>query len=277
LLINEAELIERALSGSKNALEELLIRIQDMVFNLSLRMLGTIVDAEDASQEIMIKIITHLASFRKESTFSTWVYRISVNYLLNYKKSIFVKQPLSFDYYGEDIQKGFTVNTMDLLQNVDEGILAEELKLSCTNVMLQCLDDESRCIYVMGTMFKVDSKVSAEILGLSPEAYRQRLSRIRKKMANFLSSYCGLVGGTCNCQKRVGHAIANHRLNPTNLEYFELQKLNNTRLLDCMEAMEKIDTQSLFFAEMPKYRSPQKAKDFLIRFIESNEMHMLQG
>ncbi len=51
--------------------------------------------------------------------------------------------------------------------------------------MLQCLDADSRCIYILGTMFR-GQPLAAEILDLSPEAYRQRLSRIRKKMAGFL-------------------------------------------------------------------------------------------
>ena len=66
--------------------------------------------------------------------------------------------------------------------------------MSCTNVMLQCLDGESRCIYILGTMFKADSRIAGEILGMTPEAYRQKLSRIRRKVAEFLKEYCGLAG-----------------------------------------------------------------------------------
>lgn len=64
-------LADRAIGGDKKALEELLVGVQDMVYNLSLRMLGSPQDAEDASQEIYIRIITGLSSFRKESAFST--------------------------------------------------------------------------------------------------------------------------------------------------------------------------------------------------------------
>ncbi len=51
----------------------LIASVQDIVFNMSLRMLGTFADAEDATQDILLKMITHLSSFRGESAFTTWV------------------------------------------------------------------------------------------------------------------------------------------------------------------------------------------------------------
>lgn len=56
--------VEKAVSGDRKALEELLTGIQYPVFHLSLRMLGSIPDAEDATQEILLKVMTHLSSFR---------------------------------------------------------------------------------------------------------------------------------------------------------------------------------------------------------------------
>lgn len=75
---NQLELIDNALEGNEQALEKLLASVQDTVFNLSLRMLGTIPDAEDATQEILTKSLTHLPEFRRESSFSTWVFRIAL-------------------------------------------------------------------------------------------------------------------------------------------------------------------------------------------------------
>ena len=56
-------LVDKATSGDKNALETLIAGEQDLVFNLSLRMLGTFADAEDATQDILLKMVTHLSSF----------------------------------------------------------------------------------------------------------------------------------------------------------------------------------------------------------------------
>lgn len=264
------QLIEAAISGSKEALEELLKEIQEPVFNLSLRMLGTIPDAEDASQEILIKVMTNLSSFRRESAFSTWVFRIAVNHLTSYKKGMFSQHPLSFDFYGKDIVEGKTSGLGDMSRGVDRALLEEELKLSCTNVMLQCLDGESRAIFILGTMFKADSKIAGEILGLTPEAYRQRLSRIRKKVAEFLGEYCGLSGtGSCSCKRRIDYAIKTHRLDPDNLSYSALED-SQDQLYTYVDAMEQIDDLSLVFQNLPAYRPTQKMKEFLLNFLKSD-------
>ena len=197
-------LADRAAAGDRDALEAVIAGVQDMAFSLSLRMLGTFADAEDAAQEILMKILSGLPSFRQESAFTTWAFRVAVNHLKNYKKHMFAHAPLNFEFYGNDIENADLQNIPDLSQNVEQSVLAEELKLSCTNVMLQCLDPESRCIFVLGTMFKADSRMAGEILGITPEAYRQRLSRVRGKMAQFLSAYCGEYGsGKCRCRDRI--------------------------------------------------------------------------
>jgi RNA polymerase sigma factor, sigma-70 family len=275
--VNETfRLVDNAVEGDQKALEGLILSVQDMVYNLSLRMLGTPCDAEDATQEIIIKIITQLSTFRKESAFSTWVYRIATNYLINCKKSMFAQHQLSFEFYGEDIDKGFTQNTNQLTHNVDENLLAEELKHSCTNVMLQCLDPKSRIIYVFGVMFKVDSKICREILEISPEAYRQRLSRIRKQVGSFLSEYCGLSQtGKCNCKNRVGYAIQTHRLNPENLEYNNMQKISESTILDITQAMNELDEISLVFAKLPKYQSPDVIHKFIKNLIDTKAMKVI--
>jgi len=171
-------------------LETVISSVRDLVFNLSLRMLWTFPDAEDATQDILLKIITHLSSFRKESAFSTWVFLIAVNHLKDYKKHMFANYPLSFEYYSDDIKNGKLQDIPDLSQNVEQAVLEEELKMSCTNVLLQCLDTDSRCIFVLGTMFRTDSRIAGDLLDMTPEAYRQKLSRVQKKVADFLETYC---------------------------------------------------------------------------------------
>lgn len=270
-------LVEQATAGDKKALEALAAGVQDMVFNLSLRMLGTFADAEDAAQDILLKMITHLSSFRGDSAFTTWVFRIAVNHLKNYKKHMFARFPLSFEYYGDDIENGKIQDVPDLTQNVEKDLLAEELKMSCTNVMLQCLDPESRCIFILGTMFQLDSRIAGEILEMTPEAYRQRLSRVRRKMADFLGQYCGEYGGgRCKCKDRVNYAIQNHRIHPLKLDYTIASEIPVQTIADVKNAMEEIDGLSQDFSFCKPYRSPERTRNLIKEFLDSTQLSVIQ-
>ena len=267
-------LIGKATAGDKESLATVILSVQDLVFNLSLRMLGTFPDAEDATQDILLKIMTHLSSFKGESAFSTWVFRIATNHLKNYQKHMFAKFPLIFEFYGDDIKNGKINDVPDLTQNVEKSILAEELKLSCTNVMLQCLDTESRCIFILGTMFKIDSRIAGDILGITPEAYRQRLSRIRTKMADFLKEYCGEYGnGKCRCADRVNYAIQNHRIHPAQLPF--TSAVPKSTMLEVKQAMENIDDLSQEFAFCKTYQSPESLKEFIQKFLDGTSFSVV--
>ena len=271
-------LVIKATAGDKKSLETLVICVQDIVFNLSLRMLGTFSDAEDATQDILLKMVTHLSSFRGDSSFTTWVFSIATNHLKNYKKHMFAHYPLSFEYYGDDIENGKTHDVPDLTQNVEKDILAEELKMSCTNVMLQCLDTESRCIFIMGTMFKIDSRIAGDILEMTPEAYRQRLSRIRKKMAEFLGKYCGEYGnGKCKCKDRVNYAIQSHRINPLQLDYTAATEISVQTMLNVKKAMEDIDDLSQDFSFCKPYQSPEHTKHLIQELLDSTQLSIIQN
>lgn len=271
-------LVDKAVSGDKKSLEELVADVQDIVFNLSLRMLGTFADAEDATQDILLKMITHLSSFRGESAFTTWVFRIAVNHLKNYKKHMFAQHPLNFEYYGDDIKNGKIQDLPDLSQNVERDILAEELKMSCTNVMLQCLDVESRCIFILGTMFKVDSRIAGDILEMTPEAYRQRLSRVRRKMADFLMEYCGEYGsGRCRCKGRIDYAIQSRRLDPMHLAYTAATEIPVNTMIEVKNAMEDIDDLSQDFSFCKPYESPENTKRLLREFLDSTQFGVIKN
>src|SRR5215472_7523853 len=95
-------LVTRARGGDRTALEDLLQRHQDWIYNIAVRMFYHPQDAEDATQEILIKILTRLSSFEGRSSFRTWLYRIVVNHLLNTRRSRIEVQHTSIDFasYG---------------------------------------------------------------------------------------------------------------------------------------------------------------------------------
>lgn len=89
--------------GSKEALELLVARHQRWIYNLALRMVFLPQDAEDATQEILIKLLTKLSTFRGESQFRTWLYRLVVNHLLNMKCARAEAKTMSFEDYGREL------------------------------------------------------------------------------------------------------------------------------------------------------------------------------
>ena len=289
-MTDENALFDAALAGDEKALGKLLAGVQDRVFNLALRMLGTVPDAEDATQEVLVKACTRLSGFRRESAFSTWVFRIALNHLATYRKGLFAQRPVSFDVYGEDIASGRERDVPDLAGGADRSLLERELKVSCMHGMLQCLDVEGRSAFVLGTMFKMDSRAAADALGITPEAYRQRLSRARARMAEFLTTYCGVAGGPCRCARRVDYAIATHRIDPARPGFQALEELAE----DAVEgraagaqpaagagarvpsaeartdAMELLDDASGAFASLPRYRCPSDAAAFARSLVASD-------
>ncbi len=188
-------LISSAVNGDRKALEELVLRHQAYIYNVALRMVFYPDEAQDVTQEILIKIITKLSTFKGNSSFRTWAYRIVVNHVLNMKLSNGEKKhETTFSDYGRVIDNVPDHNLPDQsLYEVDMRMIVEEVKLSCLSGMLLCLDREQRLIFILGAIFQVKDTVASEILEVSRDAYRQKLSRARKQLYNFMHNQCGLV------------------------------------------------------------------------------------
>ena len=96
----DQSLVLRARSGDRKALEDLVQRHQAWIYNIAVRMLYHPQDAEDATQEILIKVLTRLSSFEGRSSFRTWLYRIIVNHVLNMKRGRVEHASTDFASYG---------------------------------------------------------------------------------------------------------------------------------------------------------------------------------
>lgn len=216
--MKEQELIQRCLEGDKQSLEKLINSVQPLVFNLALRFLWNRMDAEDATQEILIKVVTHLSKFDGRSKFSTWVYRISTNYLINQKQTKVETVLTSFDVYADDLKTYKAPTDYNL---ADKNLLEKEMKTSCTLAMLQCLSRELRLTFILGNILKLNSKIGAEITGTSPENFRKRLEQSRKILSNFLNDNCGVYNpaNSCRCNKRINTALVCGRIEKGNLNF----------------------------------------------------------
>ncbi len=248
-------LVEKAKKGNRKALEQLILEVKDLVYNLSLRMLLFPEDAEDATQEILVKVITHLSTFRGESVFQTWVYRIATNYLLTVKGKKGKEFSMDFNSYGTLIDDGHS-DTIRYSENKGEQLLLEEeVKVSCTHGMLLCLNESGRMVYILGELLGFTSIEGAEILGITPVSFRKKLSRARAKLRSFLSAKCGLANpaNPCRCRKKVDHLIAKKLVNPKGLR-FAVQK---ERSIDLMRTIDTLEKSASIFRTTPQFATPE--------------------
>ncbi|OLF08624.1 RNA polymerase sigma factor [Actinophytocola xanthii] len=212
---HEVELANRAVDGDPSALEEVVRLVRDPVYRLAVRMAGRPADADDATQEILIRVVTRLASWRAEASLVTWAYRIAVNYLLNLRRTPYERNEITFDTLGEELAAGLADADH---QGPDAELLATEVRLSCTQAMLQCLDRPERVAFVLGEVFALPSAQAGWILDISAAAYRKRLERARQRIRTFMSARCGLVhpAAPCRCARRVGTALERGRIDQNN-------------------------------------------------------------
>ncbi len=200
------DIARRAIDGDREALEGLVRALQGDVYGLALRMLWNREDAEDATQEILIRIVTHLSEFDFRSRLKTWAYRVAVNYILDTKKSAIERLHLSFERFAEDLESGLQPAAPD---DTEHSMLIEEVKVACTTAMLQCLDRPHRLAYVLGELLELSGPEAAEALAISPALFRKRLQHAREAILGFTKRHCGLASDSaaCRCHRRVSPAV----------------------------------------------------------------------
>lgn len=212
------DLVQRAAGGDRAALEALVGAIADDVYRLAIRMLGHPADAEDACQEILVKVVTHLGSFRGESSFRTWVWKVAANHLSSVRRSRRELPGLSFEALRGMLEAGLQAEATEA---PEDPVLEKEVKLGCTHTMLMCLDREHRAAFVLSEVMDLSGEEGAKVLGISPAAFRQRVSRARRRLREFMEANCGLVSeaAACRCRHQIGPGIAAGLLDPDHLLY----------------------------------------------------------
>lgn len=210
-------------------MEKLIHSIQGLVFNLSLRFLWNRADAEDATQEILLKIITNLSKFDGRSKFNTWVYRVAANHLINLKRTILEKTFVSFDVFSADLR---SVKEPVSYELPDKDLLEKEMKTGCTLAMLQCLDRDLRIAFILGSVLKIKSNVASIIVETSPANFRKRLELSRKLIGNFLEAHCGVFNrrNSCRCSKRINSAISCGRIVKDNLNFADKMEIYDNEM-----------------------------------------------
>ena len=184
------DVARRAVDGDRSALDRLVRDLQGDIYGLALRMLWNREDAEDATQEILVRVVTRLSQFDFRSRLKTWVYRVAVNYILDVKKSPVERLRLTFDTFAEDLAEGLSA---DGPTDAERSLLVEEVKIGCTLGMLQCLDRPHRLAYVFGEILELPGPEAADALEITPALFRNRLQHARTAIVSYTRAYCGLA------------------------------------------------------------------------------------
>lgn len=261
--VNLEKQVELAREGDLSALETVVEGIQHRVYNLAVRMLGHPHDAQDATQEILVKIVTGLGGFRGESAFTTWVYRIGTNHLLNLLRTRRENRETSFEAIGDRIEAGLAVGLGSPEARADLKVLAEEVRITCTQGMLLSLDGDHRAAFILGEVFELSGAEAAEILEITEVSYRQRLTRARTKLRDFMFRHCGLVNSDrpCRCEKQVPAALVSGKLTPGRLEFAGHPRLGEQKTFvpEMLELRDLARTAALMRAH-PAYAAPDEFK-----------------
>lgn len=256
-------LVARATAGDRAALDVVIRTIQTDVYNLAIRMLWCPDDAADATQDILLKVITHLSTFRGDSALRTWVYRIAVNHLLNVRKSRVEREELTFSAFGEQLAVGLSDPPAPRATEPDQALLEEEVKIGCTQGMLLCLDRDHRVAYILGDVFDLSSEDGAAVLDITPATYRKRLSRARDRLRTFMHSHCGLIAAdaACRCRRRIAHAVATGRVRPETLLFAgksESRDRPALALTTQVQEMEDLHRVAAIYKSHPQHAAPDR-------------------
>jgi len=261
---NLEELARRAVAGDRDAVAEIVRAIERDVYLLALRFLWHREDAEDATQEILVRVVTRLAQFDFRSQLKTWVFRVATNYLLDVKKSPVERQQLTFARFGDDLAEGLS---SDGPADNERSVLTEEVKIGCTLAMLQCLDRPHRLAYLLGEILELPAAEAADALDVEAAAFRKRLQRAREQVEAFTRVHCGLVSdvAACQCNRRVPAAVRAGRANADALVFAE----KGSSFLEARTVIRRIE-QSRWALELHRAIHPRASTiDFARRVVSA--------
>ncbi len=274
---DDVELVSRAVRGDRDCLEKLILRHQAWIYNIAVRMVFDPQDAEEVTQEVLIKAVTRLSTFRGESQFRTWLYRIAANHVLNMKRRGGETTTFTFSSYADAINQTPDLDLPDPKSvPVDVPLLVEETKAACTMGMLLCLDRRQRLIFTLGEIIGASDTVGAEVMEMTSDNFRQCLARARRDLYQFMNQQCGLVNASnpCRCPKKTKGFINAGHVDPHHLLFATpyVQRVRDAALDTAREIDDVADRSfAAIYREHPFLESSEQAQ-WLRRIFDQPEV-----
>jgi RNA polymerase sigma factor (sigma-70 family) len=275
------EWVRRATGGDSAALEALCDSVRDDIYGVAMRMLGHPADAEDATQEILILIVTHLGSFEGRSSFRTWAWRIATHHLLRAGRGR--RENVDFEGIARvlDLQKVEPVAAAAEPPSAEQAVLLREVKLGCTQAMLLALDRDHRLAFILCEILELPGDDAAAVLEIDPAALRKRVSRARSRIAEFMRGRCGWVGegNPCRCSRQLPIAVRTGHLDPHQPVYACHPERQRDRVAPAAADAEVDELRRTVnvFRSHPDYAAPVALRQKLSSLIRGGTYRVLDG
>lgn len=178
------------------------------LYTLAFRMTGKKEDAEDVLQNAFINAYKSYESFRQDSSFSTWIYRIVIN---EAKKHILYIKTMPVDEYAHEI--GISSNDVysyiNSFDDTEEQVISEAVRETCLQLFMNCMPPKYRIVFTLRVIIKLSTKDTAEILEISENAVKVNLYRARALIKSLMDGRCSLINpkNPCRCRAWVKYAI----------------------------------------------------------------------
>lgn len=191
---SDLALVEQVKAGQTQKYGELVRRYQDRVFNACWRICGHLEDARDLTQEAFLKAFESLGSFRQESGFYTWVFRVATNLAISNRRSAGRRRAMLDGKAGlARSQAEALARRHDAELNTGQSESDEGARVAA---LLQTLDDDQRTIVVLRDIEGLDYQQIAAILGVPAGTVKSRLHRARMTLREGLKSTASVSKGT---------------------------------------------------------------------------------
>lgn len=202
--MRETEVIRRVLSGDQEAFAELVTQYEKQVYNLCLRMVSDPEDARDLAQEAFLKAWRGLRFYKFESSFSTWLYRLTSNVCIDFLRQKKRRTALSLtvtDEAGEEAE----LEVPDDAPMPEEQVLHREDRRAVAQAMA-ALEEEYRLVLTLRVVEDLPYEQIAEVLDLKVGTVKSRISRARAQLKKILQENGNISMPGSSNQKRGGDA-----------------------------------------------------------------------
>lgn len=179
--LQEASLIEQSKAGDIDSFEQLILAHQKKAFNIAYRILGNLEDANDVTQEALLKAYKGISKFNGKSSFSTWLYTIVTNTSMDFirKNRKTIVTYLDREYETEE---GSYKTQVYSDQETPEEILEKKEVQKLVNDAIEQLSDEHRKIIVLRDIQQFSYQEIAQILNCSEGTVKSRINRARNNL-----------------------------------------------------------------------------------------------